>query len=150
MKFISKAMLCKWPNLQQFILAMKLTTFLMLLALLQASAKSYSQGITLSKKNASVTEILKLIQQQSGYHFLFDKMDIEKAGTISVNVKNVSIEEALQKSLENQPLSFKIMQQTIVLKSKPTSPEVIPIVQRSVSGKVSDEKAFLYKVLALK
>lgn len=150
MKFISKAMLCKWPNPQQFILAMKLTTFLMLLALLQASAKSYSQGITLSKKNASVTEILKLIQQQSGYHFLFDKMDIEKAGTISVNVKNVSIEEALQKSLENQPLSFKIMQQTIVLKSKPTSPEVIPIVQRSVSGKVSDEKGLPLQGVSIK
>ena len=150
MKFISKAILCKWPSIQQLILAMKLTAFFILMALLQVSAKSYSQGITLHEKNTTVAKILQLIEQQSGYHFLFDKHDIEKAGEISIDVKNVAIEEALQKSLKNQPLSFKIMEQTIVLKGSPKT--VIPTVpiQQSITGKVSDETGLPLQGVSIK
>lgn len=150
MKFISKAMLCKWPSLQRLILTMKLTALFMLLALLQVSAKSYSQGITLKKEKASVIEILELIEQQSGYHFLFDKMDIQKTGTITIDLKNVSIEEALRKSFENQPLSFKIMQQTIVLKGVPKVAPTTPVLQQTISGRVNDEKGLPLQGVSIK
>jgi len=112
----------------------------MLAALLQVSAKSYSQAITLHEKNTSVTKILKLIEKQSGYHFLFDKIDIEKAGPITVNVSNASIEEALQKSLIKQPLSFKIIRKTIVLKSAPEKMISAERLQLTITGKVTDEQ----------
>ncbi|WP_345231041.1 TonB-dependent receptor [Olivibacter ginsenosidimutans] len=150
MNFISKAVLRTSPLLQQLLLTMKLTAFLMLWALLQVSAKSYSQGITLNEKNTSVAKILQLIEKQSGYHFLFDKIDLEKAGTISVQVNNVPIEEALKKSLENQPLSFKIIRQTIVLKRSPNpAPEQAPL-QLSITGKVSDEKGLPLQGVSIK
>ncbi|MDX3914626.1 MAG: TonB-dependent receptor [Pseudosphingobacterium sp.] len=150
MKFISKAALCDRPFLQQLLLTMKLTAFILLLALMQVSAKSYSQGITLKKEEASVTEILKLIEQQSGYHFLFDKMDIEKASPITVDLKNVSIEEALKKSLENQPLSFKIMQRTIVLKGIHRVVKSVATFQQFVSGVVRDEKGLPLQGVSIK
>jgi len=53
------------------ILAMKITTFLLLIALVQASAKGYSQ-INLNEKNAPLEKVLKSINKQTGYTFFYD------------------------------------------------------------------------------
>ncbi|WP_432327683.1 hypothetical protein ACRQ5D_31075 [Mucilaginibacter sp. P25] len=48
---------------------MKLSIILLLATILQVSAKSYAQKITLSEKNAPLEKVLKEIREQSGYDF---------------------------------------------------------------------------------
>lgn len=118
MNFNSKVMPAGRLKLSQILLAMKLTTILILAALSTVSASSYSQMITLHKKNISVGEVLRLIEKQTNYHFLYDRRDISRAGVINVDVGNVSVEVALDKCFKDQPLTYKIFQNTIVIKSR--------------------------------
>lgn len=118
MNFNSKVRPAGRLDLSKILLAMKLITFIMLVTLSTVSASGYSQRVTLHEKNISVGEVLRLIEKQTDYHFLYDKTDILKAGMISVNVGNVSVEAALNECLKDQPLTYKIIQSTIVIKRK--------------------------------
>lgn len=141
MNFNSKATPLAWPQLRKFILAMKLTAFIILAALTSVSAKSYSQIVTLHQKNTTVEKVLRSIEKQTGYHFMYDKQDVSKAGAINIEVANVSIQNALDQCFKDQPLTYKIFDQTIVVKKKDeqivTQTAVAPI---KVTGTVSDAK----------
>jgi len=126
----------------KLLLIMKLTTFILILALSQVSAKTYSQ-ITLKAENVQITEVLKQIEAQSGFVFLYEYGQISDL-KVSVNVKNVSITAALEECLENTPLSFNIVgsTRTITIKPKPFSinEKLINKPQNiDVRGKVVDE-----------
>ncbi|WP_224751126.1 triple tyrosine motif-containing protein [Mucilaginibacter pankratovii] len=72
---------------------MKLTTFLLLIALIPATAKTAFSQITLNEKSASLDQVVRAIEKQSAYVFLYDA-DL-KLPSISVKVKDASIEETL-------------------------------------------------------
>lgn len=117
---------------------MKLAAIFMITVLTHVSMKSYSQLITLNEKNATIEKVFKLIEKQTDYNFLYDKQDIPKAATITIHVTNVSIEEALNICLQDQPLTYKLFQQTIVIKKKEEKKTSNQL--KKVSGKVTDEK----------
>ncbi len=62
---------------------MKLTIAFLLFFTFQVSANGYAQKITIVKKNASLTEIFKAIERQTGFLFFYDKAVIQKAEVIS-------------------------------------------------------------------
>jgi TonB-linked SusC/RagA family outer membrane protein len=141
MNFNSKATPLAWPQLRKFILAMKLTAFIIIAALTNVSAKSYSQIVTLHQKNTTVEKVLRSIEKQTGYHFMYDKQDVSKAGEINIEVANVSIENALDQCFKDQPLTYKIFDQTIVVKKKdePVATQ-IAVAPIKITGTVSDAK----------
>jgi TonB-linked SusC/RagA family outer membrane protein len=138
MNFNSKATPLVWPQLSKIILAMKLTVIIMIAALTNVSAKSYSQIVTLHQKNATVEKVLKAIEKQTGYHFLYDKNDVSKAGGINIELANAPLEEALNQCFKDQPLTYKVFDETIVVKKKEENAE--PIAAFKVQGTVSDAK----------
>ena len=140
MNFNSKAMPMAWPQLSKIILAMKLTAIIIIAALTNVSAKSYSQIVTLHQKNTTVEKVLKSIEKQTGYHFLYDKKDVSNAGGINVEVSNASLQEALDQCFKDQPLTYKIFQETIVVKKKDADATVVPAAAFKVQGVVSDDK----------
>ncbi|MFY1005091.1 STN domain-containing protein, partial [Escherichia coli] len=78
---------------------MKLTVTLLLFALMQVSATGYAQKITLSVKNAPLRQVLNEIKKQSGFSFLWDENVIKNTQTISIDVRNVSVKEAMDQCL---------------------------------------------------
>lgn len=111
-------------------------------ALTQLSAKSFSQKVTIHERNTSVEKVLSLIEQQTKYHFLFDKLDLPQTNKLNIDVNNVTVEEALDRFFKNQALSYKVFQQTIVLrKTGETSntTELAAVVQK-IQGTVTDTK----------
>lgn len=100
------------------LLKMKLTTFLLLMGLLQVSANSFAQRITLSEKNASLEQVLKKVKTQTGYDILYQDKIIKKAHPIDINIQNASIPEALSELLKGQELTYTVNQKTIVIKEK--------------------------------
>lgn len=108
----------KWSILQKFILIMKLTAFILMMALAQVSAKSFSQTINLNERNSSIEKVLENIKAQSGFLFLYDYNDIKGAKT-SVNIKNATIKEALDLCFKSLPLTYTIGEtNTIVIRLK--------------------------------
>ena len=55
--------------LQKISLIMKLTTLIILIALLQCSARGYSQKINLDETNSPLKKVLQQINKQTGYVF---------------------------------------------------------------------------------
>nr|WP_121269302.1 SusC/RagA family TonB-linked outer membrane protein [Pedobacter schmidteae] len=121
---------------------MKLIICLLIISL-QASAVAFSQRVSLSEKNASIESIIKKIEQQSGYSFFY-KIDLlrNNASKINLSLKNATVDQALQQTLSNQPLTFVIVNNTVIIKEKPSigdrnnSPEA----KKPVRGRVTDGK----------
>src|SRR5437868_3259560 len=71
---------------------MKITGFIMLICLLQVSAKAPAQEkITLKEKGASLLKIFTQINKQTGYNFLFTSEDIKLAKPVDIDVKNANL-----------------------------------------------------------
>lgn len=134
-----EAFLRKRKAYTKTMLIMKFTTILLLAACLQVSASGFSQTVTLSLKNASLQKVFKEINRQTGYEFFFKDELLKQAGKLDVNVKNLLLEDVLKYCLNNKPLTFTIIDKTIVIKEKnaqesaPAEPLPVP-----VKGRVTD------------
>ena len=137
MNFNSKTVPVAWSKHSKIILVMKLTAILIIAALTNVSAKSYSQIVSLKEKNTSVAKVLRLIEKQTGYHFMYDKQDVSKATAINIDVTNVPLTEALDKAFKDQPLTYKIFEETIVVKKK-DEPVANAAQALSITGTVTD------------
>ncbi len=125
-------------GLTHFLLTMKLTAIVIMVALSNVSAKSYSQSIMLKMKQASVKEVLRVIENQTDFHFLYDQKDLAEVGPISVDLTNVSLEAALEACFREQPLTYRIFKNTIVLKRKAIEEHQTSAVQSVIRGRVTD------------
>ncbi|WP_160292175.1 SusC/RagA family TonB-linked outer membrane protein [Pedobacter lusitanus] len=119
---------------------MKLTTILLFLALVQVSAKGYSQ-ISIKEKNVPLERILEAIKKQSGYVFFYDTRDISGI-RMSIDVKTVSIETVLNECTKVLPLTFKLVGNNVLLRKKELSLSISGDYYKltTLKGKVLDEK----------
>jgi TonB-linked SusC/RagA family outer membrane protein len=127
--------------LQLIIKVMKLTTLLLIIALVQASAKGFAQKINLNETNAPLEKVINTIKQQSGYVFLYTDQEL-KNEKITVKVNNASIDETLKAAFKNTMVDYKIVGNNILLKkSEPSNigQAKVFFAQVTVSGKVVDE-----------
>lgn len=115
---------------------MKLTFSIMIFGLLQVNAASYAQKVSLSLKNASLTDVLSNIKQQTGYNFLYNLEMLNKSKPIDIEVKNEQLTSVLDKCFKNQPLTFLIEEKTVIIKEKIKPAQTLPVI---VKGRVTDE-----------
>lgn len=118
---------------------MKLTAFLLTAFCLQVSAGAFSQQVSIAVKNAPVEKVLQEIKQQSGYAFFYDAEHLRRAKRVTMDVKQVSIEEALNQCFSGQPFTYEIIEKTIVIKQRAEPPQMAPPLVFKVSGKVTNE-----------
>ncbi|HEX7903968.1 MAG TPA: TonB-dependent receptor [Chitinophagaceae bacterium] len=104
-------------------------TVLILLACLQVSARGRAQLITMSEKNASLEKVFKDIRKQTGYYFLYNDEMLQEAKRVTMNVQNVSLAQVLEIAFKDQPLSYTIEANTIVIKKKSNTVVVIEPIQ---------------------
>lgn len=120
------------------LILMKLLTMLLTFASLQLSANGYSQQITISKTNTSLNVILHDIREQSGYNLLYNSDLINKIGPVNIDLKEVSLDDALKQLLTDKGLTYSIKDKTVLIheiqiENKPISQERRPLHGRVVS-----------------
>jgi len=118
---ISHSASCTNGLTRQIRRVMKITAVLLLSACLAASANGNSQTITIRVKDAPLTQVLTEIEKQSGFNFIYGKGLIEKAGKVSLQVKEQSLAAVLELVFKNQPLDYKISENYVVLSPKQTA-----------------------------
>ncbi|QEC80374.1 TonB-dependent receptor [Mucilaginibacter ginsenosidivorax] len=69
---------------------------------------------------------------------MYEKQDVAKATAINIEVAGVSLEQALDQAFKDQPLTYKIFQETIVVKKKDFPGATVADIK--ISGTVSDSK----------
>src|SRR6201996_6817519 len=125
----------------KFLLLMKVSLFLVLIACLQVSARGYSQEtFSLHFKQAEVPLIFSTIQKQSHYKFFYNNDYLKGLGKIDLDVTDAPLTSILEKVL-GAKFTYTIGQRKVII-----SPAAMGIggeapdsAARPVKGQVTDE-----------
>ena len=134
----------------KMLLIMKLTAILTLAFCLQIHATGIAQNITLSTSNTPLKKVLKYLQAQSGYSFFFEDQLLQKSSPVSIKLKNVPLEEALELIFKDQPLTYeRIGGKLIAIKERESRPFVPPLTvafaDTTITGRVTSDSGFAMK-----
>ncbi len=126
-----------YAKFRKLLLIMKLTAILLMVVCLQVSAKSYSQNeITLSVKNVELKSLFRLIQKNAGYRFLYEDRQLPANVLVDVHVQNESIQNLMDKILQNTGLQYKVINNNLVLLTTVSKPALNVFI---VKGRILDE-----------
>ncbi|MBC8034008.1 MAG: secretin and TonB N-terminal domain-containing protein, partial [Chitinophagaceae bacterium] len=130
---------------------MKLALSFFVVVIMSIGGRTYGQGITLSRKKATIETIFNEIQKQSGYNFIYNDAWTENAREVSIDVENETVDRVLEICFKNQPFTYTITGKTISLKlrvdntgSQPKG--TLPI---DVTGEVRNEKGELLEGITI-
>ena len=110
-----------WPArgsnrlLTKTLLVMKLTVFLLTVALMNVSAAALSQNVDLSVKNVPLKQVFVLLQEQTGYSFLYGTQTLKEAQPVTIDVKDKPLTAVLDEILKAQRLSYIIRSKTVII-----------------------------------
>jgi len=133
------------PCVIKLLRVMKITCFLIMIALVQVSASTYSQStkLTLNLEKVALSEFFEEIENTSEFRFFYDSNSIDILTEVSVKTKNSNIEKILDEIFDKSDISYEIIDRHIILKNNDKSiNQVVTFAkrdQKSISGKVSDE-----------
>jgi hypothetical protein len=74
---------------------MKLTIIILITLGIQVSSASFGQRVTISRQNTGLKTILQDLRKQTGYYFIFNNEVIRSSRSLSLDLKNVTLDEAL-------------------------------------------------------
>ncbi len=116
---------------------MKLTLAIFLICLIQVSASVYSQSskLTFDFQEKKVSDVLMEIEKSTGYRFFYQREQVDVDRKVNLQAVNKSVEEILAVLFQGQNISFKIMEDKLILLNTANN---VSRQARSVSGKVTD------------
>lgn len=99
-----------WPRpLIKFIMLMKLTFFTVLITCLNVSANVFSQEkVSFDVKNTSIENVLRTIEKQSRYYFVYSSNFVPASKNVSLKVKDVLVLDVLKDVLKDTDLKFSV------------------------------------------
>lgn len=127
-KFYPKIFVQPPGCIHRLILTMKLTTLILITAILQVSANTYAQQVSLSEKNASLEQVFYKIRAQTGYDILFTTSLLKDSKPVTINVTNGNLNDVLKQVFKGQPLGYSIDDKSVVVSEK----------QKTVLEKITD------------
>lgn len=141
---MKKKRLIRLPDLlkryKKNLMIMKCCIIFIFLFSLNLSANVYSQKnlVSLDLSDVSVEQFVKAIKQQTEQRFMYNSKLVNKAGKVSVKVKDMELEEVLKMVLEKVNLEFEFYNNVILIRAK----EEVSAAQqkRLIKGSVKDDK----------
>ncbi|SEW45386.1 SusC/RagA family TonB-linked outer membrane protein [Chitinophaga arvensicola] len=102
---------------------LKMLIVLLLSAAISAQAQTAGKTISLSVKNATLKEVLDKVNKQTGVFFLAPRNLYNDAKPVTLTVANVSLNAFLNQVLANQPINWRMEDNTIFLSAKKVNRE---------------------------
>lgn len=102
-------------------LVMKLTLLLLTVCLLQASASGVAQSVTLSVKNCRIDSVFSDVKKQTGFVFFCSADILKEVKPVSIEARNMELNQFLDKLFTVLPLKYSIKNKTIVVSRKPAT-----------------------------
>jgi len=106
---------------QKLLLIMKLTTLIMITVLMQVSASTVAQKVTLSEKDAPLTTVFNDIRNQTGYDFIVTRSVLDQAKTVTIDVKNAELPVVLEQIFSGQPFDYQLTERSVLVKLREPS-----------------------------
>ena len=107
-------------------------------------AKAFSQTVTIAKDAASIRDIFREIYKQTKRQFVYTDKVLEGAKPVDIHVKNVSLNEALEICFKDQPFTYVLSGDAIVVQRReekstgPISSKKDFLPGKDITGRVSD------------
>lgn len=129
---------CRLPA--KIVRIMKLTSVLLLAICLHVSANTFSQSVTFSGREVPLRKVFATIKKQTGYVIWGKSELLRNAETVSASVQNMPLLSFLDLILKDQPLQYKIADNTIFLYGKfdPVPGAEQPVAETPVTGRITD------------
>lgn len=132
------------PHIKKWLMRLKLTCLILLLAFMEISVAANAQKIFLSKKNVPLIEILKELRKQSGYDFVINKDQIRIAKSVTIQANGDDLINVLTKSFERQPFGYSVQDKMIIVVNKVPEQTILEKVKTlpartDVNGKIVDK-----------
>ena len=118
--FVPRTVRCR--DLTKMLRVMRLTTLIVLIACLHASARSVAQSVSFQGKDVPMLQVFLAIKQQTGYVVFYNVDDLKIAHPVTLDVKDVPLADFLDICLKDQPLRYSIENKTIFITLKASSP----------------------------
>jgi len=96
-------------------LVMKLTSFFLLAACLQVSAKVHSQTVSYSAREVPLEEVFPVIKAQTGYVVFCNANTLQGIKPVTITANNLALEDFLKELLKGLPLEYTIKKKTIII-----------------------------------
>lgn len=115
---------------------MKLTFTIVLLLCMQVSARVLSQEkISLTVRNEKIDKILKMIEKQSRYHFIYSTNYLNTDKKVNLDVEGADLKLVLEKLFTDEALQYTVTSKGLVMLStqKESLNDII------VKGKITDK-----------
>ena len=129
---------------RKLLLQMKIITVLLFLGMMEVHATTSAQNLTINQHNTSLEKVFTEIKKQTGFLFLYNQEWIKLSKNVDINVRNAPLNVVLDICFTDQPLTYTIVDKTIVLqlKKKPVAAqlELIKPAAMDVRGEVKDTK----------
>lgn len=121
---------------------MKLTTVILITTLLQVSAASFGQRMTLERKGITLERVFKEIRKQTGYDVLLSTNQINIKTPFDASFSNAALEEVMEKVILGRGLTYAIEDKTILIKQRVSLLDRLSLALQAIDvrGKVTDEK----------
>lgn len=116
---------------------MKILGLLLTVASFQLAARGYTQGISLSVKNAPLENVFKVVEKQTDWRFVYSQEAVGLSTPVTITVKNESLDNLLKLCFADQPLSYTKEGNYIIVKV--SAENKVKILFNEVKGRVVNE-----------
>jgi TonB-linked SusC/RagA family outer membrane protein len=122
-------------QLKKILLIMRLSTFLLLITLVNVSAKTFSQDakLTFNLNNVTVKEVFAEIEKNSTYKFLYRNEVVDVDQKVNIEANSETLDAVLKKLFDQSTIAYRIFEGNIVVITDKSLQQ-----QMKISGKVSD------------
>jgi len=117
---------------------MKLSLACLILFLAMTAGSGYAQRITLKKQQVSLQKIFKEIRKQTKYDFLYNAELLKTAKPLDVNLKNATVDQALDTILKSNSLHYEIEDKVVTITALEAFVQ-LKSIGYSISGIVKDK-----------
>ncbi len=96
---------------------MRVTAIFFFCFAMAVSAASYSQNtkLNIDFQDISLRQVFEYVEQNSQFIFLYKNEDLNVEKRVSLNLQQATIEQILEKALEGQQVSYRILDRQIIL-----------------------------------
>ena len=114
--------------------------FLLLVCSLNLHAVVFSQQkkFDISMREAALPEVFRYLHQMSDYKFIYDSDAVKGMGRVTVDMKDVRLEDVLRNVLKGSPFVYLIEDDLVIIREKKQAVPETP-VGRIIAGEVVDE-----------
>lgn len=113
---------------------MKLIAIILSIGMLQVSLAAKGQKVSLSETNATLDKVFLKISEQTGFGFLVEGRMLKGTKPVTINVHDAELAEVLRLVFENQPLTYALEDQAVVVSRKRATPRIPGMPKHEAEG----------------